>query len=46
VAKMAQCGECGCLVLPKTRLPEEECPLEGTEKRWPIHVVRGGTGED
>lgn len=24
--KGVRCGECGCLLLAKTRLPDEECP--------------------
>jgi len=33
--KNMRCGNCGCLLEAKTRLPEEECP----EGRWKSVVV-------
>ena len=28
VAGCLKCGECGCLIMAKSRLPEEKCPLD------------------
>lgn len=27
IAKLAQCGKCGCFILPKTRVIGEKCPV-------------------
>jgi hypothetical protein len=33
------CGVCGCLIVAKTALAGEECPLPEDQKKWERHII-------